>query len=192
MGGKLPNVVGYVDGTLIKIKKPPINQNRRAFMGRKHFAAVNVMITCDRRLYIQNVVARHPGSTHDSHISAFSALRRQMIHINNNMRQCVLLGDSGFALEPWLMPPFARAEEPEENTPEARYNRDLCMDRCHVERAIGCMKERFRAINNERVLHYDPLVNNQVELDVAADGHRVLARGRAVRAHMVQYLEQRR
>ncbi|KAK3907657.1 Putative nuclease [Frankliniella fusca] len=157
MGGRLPNTLGYTDGSLIKIKKPSVDQNRRAFIGRKNFASVNVLFTCDRRLYIQNVVARHPGSTHDSHIFALSALRDQMIHINTNIRNCVLIGDSGFALEPWLIVPFARGDEPEEDTPEARFNKALCFDRCHIERAIGCMKERFRAINNERVLHYDPV-----------------------------------
>ncbi len=56
-----------------------------------------------------------------------------------------LTGDSGFALEPWMIVPFARDEEPEDDSPEARFNVDLVHDRCHVERAIGTLKERFRS-----------------------------------------------
>lgn len=54
------------------------------------------------------------------------------------------LGDSGFAQEPWILTPFAREEEPAENTPEMRFNRDFCRDRCTIERTIGVMKQKFR------------------------------------------------
>lgn len=47
--------------------------------------------TCDRRLYISNIVARYPGATNDSYIFANSALRRIMIELNEEER-CFLLG----------------------------------------------------------------------------------------------------
>lgn len=43
LGGKIPNTIGYTDGTLIKIRnKPSVENNRHAFMGRKSFASINV------------------------------------------------------------------------------------------------------------------------------------------------------
>ncbi|KAK3926724.1 Putative nuclease [Frankliniella fusca] len=159
MGGRLPNVVGYIDGSLIKIMKPSIANNRQAFIGRKSFASMNVLFTCDRRLYVLNVLARYPGATNDSSIYGQSAVRRRMIELQRHV-PCLLLGDSGFPQEPWLMTPYARQEEPEEDAPEARYNADHCSDRNAVERVIGVMKGKWRAINDERVLHYYPVRDN--------------------------------
>lgn len=47
--------------------------------------------TCDKRLYITNIVARYPGATNDSFIFANSALRRKMIELHGE-EQCFLLG----------------------------------------------------------------------------------------------------
>ncbi|KAK3923791.1 Putative nuclease [Frankliniella fusca] len=156
LGGQISNTVAYTDGSLIKIRKPSVANNRLAFMGRKSFASINVQITCDRRMYVNNVLARFPGSTNDSYIFNASALRRRMVELQD-MRRCHLLGDSGYPLEPWMMTPFARDETPEEGTPESRYNKAHCSDRSVVERCIGSMKEVFRAINDERVLHYEAI-----------------------------------
>ena len=60
------------------------------------------------------------------------------------LRSTILEGGSGYALEPWMMVPFARQDQPEENTPEARYNNDHCSDQNCVERAIGVVKNRLR------------------------------------------------
>ncbi|KAK3928031.1 Putative nuclease [Frankliniella fusca] len=154
LGAKIDNTVAYTDGTLIKIRKPSVHNNRLAFMGRKSFASVNVQITCDRRLYINNVLARFAGSTNDSFVFNASALRRRMIELHA-LRRCHLLGDSGYPNEPWMITPFARGERPEEGTPESRFHKAHISDRNCVERCIGVLKEVFRAINDERVLHYD-------------------------------------
>ncbi|KAK3928642.1 Putative nuclease [Frankliniella fusca] len=145
-------------------------------MGRKSFASINVQITCDRRLYINNVLARFAGSTNDSFIFNASALRRRMIELNA-MRRCHLLGDSGYPIEPWMITPFAREERPEEDTPESRFNKVHCSDRNCVERCIGLLKEVFRAINDERVLHYDAVKACRIVVAiVVVHNLRVLAR----------------
>lgn len=58
LGGKLNNVVGYVDGTLVKTKKPSVANNRHAFMGRKGYPCVNVQIVSECDWVIANKVGR--------------------------------------------------------------------------------------------------------------------------------------
>ncbi|XP_034233028.1 putative nuclease HARBI1 [Thrips palmi] len=166
LGGRLPNVVSYTDGTLIKIMKPTLDDNILAYIGRKSYASLNVLVTCDKRLYITNIIARFPGATNDSFIFANSALKRKMIEFNED-EPCFLLGDSGFAQEPWMLTPFDGDDEPQPDTPEMRYNKDFCQERCTVERCIGVMKERYRAINDERVLHYRPHKACQIIVAIA-------------------------
>ncbi|KAK3911468.1 Putative nuclease [Frankliniella fusca] len=66
------------------------------------------------------------------------------------------------------MCPFARNDEPQdEDSPEARFNNDLCSDRSIVERAIGLWKNRWRAVLGERVLRYAPLKVCQISIATA-------------------------
>lgn len=58
LGGQLGNVLGYVDGTLVKTKKPSIANNRHAFMGRKGYPCVNVQIVSGYEWIIVNEVGR--------------------------------------------------------------------------------------------------------------------------------------
>lgn len=62
----LPNVIGAIDCTHIRIKAP--SNDAFAYMNRKNFHSVNVQLICDARCVLLNVVARWPGGTHDSFI----------------------------------------------------------------------------------------------------------------------------
>lgn len=61
-----PNVIGAVDCTHISIKAP--SQDEYVYVNRKHFHSINVQIICDAQMRLTNIVARWPGSTHDSFI----------------------------------------------------------------------------------------------------------------------------
>lgn len=65
----------------------------------------------------------------------------------------MLLGDSGYPLQPWLLTPL---NDPAPNTPEADYNNAHKVTRSTVERCIGVLKYRFRCIMGERKLRYAP------------------------------------
>jgi len=67
-----PNVVGAIDGTHIAIKSPSINEE--AFVNRKGVHTINVQAVCDSEMKITNLVAKWPGSTHDSFIWRTSGL----------------------------------------------------------------------------------------------------------------------
>lgn len=62
----MPGVFGLVDGSLFPIKAPIVDE--RAYVCRKGFHAINVQAVGDHRMVIRHLVARWPGSAHDSFI----------------------------------------------------------------------------------------------------------------------------
>lgn len=70
------NVIGAIDCTHIAVRAPSINES--AFVNRKHFHSINVQIICDANMLFTNVVARWPGSTHDSFIWRNSSVGRRL------------------------------------------------------------------------------------------------------------------
>ncbi|CAJ1057880.1 putative nuclease HARBI1 [Xyrichtys novacula] len=61
-----PNVIGAIDCTHVAIKAPSLDEY--AYVNRKGVHSINVQIICDAQMNLLNIVARWPGSTHDSHI----------------------------------------------------------------------------------------------------------------------------
>jgi len=59
-----PNVIGAIDCTHITIKAP--SQDEFVYVNRKQFHSINVQIICDAQMHLTNIVARWPGSTHDT------------------------------------------------------------------------------------------------------------------------------
>ncbi|KAH7966392.1 hypothetical protein HPB49_015918 [Dermacentor silvarum] len=90
--GKLPGIVGCVDGTLIAIVRPRKMSpaETEAYWSRKGFYALNCMVVCDADLRIVAIDRRMPGSRHDSFVWRHSALRRRLT--------CGLLNDEEFLL----------------------------------------------------------------------------------------------
>ena len=72
-----PNVIGAIDGTLIPIKGPSVDEP--AYVSRKGFHAINVQAVCDARLRLLNIVVKWPGSTHDSYILSNSYWKKCQI-----------------------------------------------------------------------------------------------------------------
>lgn len=66
-----PRVLGLVDGTLINIKSPG-GLDEPLYVSRKGKHSINVQLVCDNEMQILDIVAKWPGSTHDSFIWANS------------------------------------------------------------------------------------------------------------------------
>ncbi|CAG4966662.1 unnamed protein product [Parnassius apollo] len=145
----IPEVLGYIDGTHIKLKKP--TQHEELYVNRKGEHTLNAQMVCDSSLKILNVCARYPGATHDSFIWRFSALQKVMMNLNGEGNTCWLLGDSGYPLEPRLLTPILNAEE---NTPQSRYTNTHIRSRNSIERCFGVLKSRFRRLLSK--MEYEP------------------------------------
>ncbi|XP_062849642.1 putative nuclease HARBI1 [Trichomycterus rosablanca] len=68
----IPGVVGAVDGTLIPIHTPSLLSPN--YICRKGYSALNVQVVCNHQGLFTDIVAKWPGSTHDSFIWANSGV----------------------------------------------------------------------------------------------------------------------
>lgn len=96
--------------------------------------------------------ARYPGSTHDSFIwkSVYGLHHLRQEHDRRPNNGLCMLGDSGYPLQPWLMIPILNPS----TQAEKYYNKMHASTRSKVERCIGLLKIRFRALLGERKLRY--------------------------------------
>ena len=67
-----PNVVGAIDGTHVPIRAPAANED--VFVNRKGVHTINVQAVCDANMVVTDLVAKWPGSSHDSFIWRSSGL----------------------------------------------------------------------------------------------------------------------
>ena len=99
--------------------------------------SLNVQAICDADLKIIDIVARWPGSTHDNYIFNNSAVR--MKFENGSMANLLLLGDSGYPVQSYLMTPLGNPQSAAENL----YNESQIRTRNLIERTFGVLKRRF-------------------------------------------------
>lgn len=69
---QFPNVVGLIDGTHIRVIVP--KNIEYVYVNRKNYHSINVQAVCDHNGAFTNIVAKWPGSTHDSRIFKESQL----------------------------------------------------------------------------------------------------------------------
>ncbi|KAJ8980659.1 hypothetical protein NQ317_017585, partial [Molorchus minor] len=131
-----PRVLGAIDCTHVRIASPG-GDNAETYRNRKGYFSLNVQAVCDSNNKITDIVARWPGSSHDSHIFRNSAIKVRFER--GEFGDAILLGDSGYPLTNYLMTPIAnphtRAEE--------LYNHSHVATRTIIERTFGIWKRRF-------------------------------------------------
>ncbi|RZC35080.1 DDE Tnp 4 and/or Plant tran domain containing protein, partial [Asbolus verrucosus] len=105
-----PRVVGTLDCTHVKIQSP---------------------------VKIRHIIARWPGSLHDSTIFNDSPLPVEFEMGTCNNR--VLIGDSGYPCKPYLLTPILNPS----SASEEAYNQAHILTRNSIERCFGVLKRRF-------------------------------------------------
>ena len=111
-----------------------------AFVNRKQFYSINVQVVCDSDAFISNIVARWPGSTHDSRIFENSNTADKL---RDGVLDGILLGDSGYACRAYLLTPILKPK----NAGEVRYNTAHRRTRCIIERCFGLLKRHFPCLH---------------------------------------------
>ncbi|XP_052805702.1 putative nuclease HARBI1 [Mya arenaria] len=132
-----PNVVGAVDGTHVKIQAPP--DNEADYVNRKGYHSLNVQMVCDANYRITDVIAKWPGSVHDSRMFSEGILCQKL---ETGQIDGLLLGDSGYPCRKYLMTPYANPR----NLSEERFNTALCRTRVLIEQTFGMLKRRFAVL----------------------------------------------
>ncbi|XP_054755070.2 putative nuclease HARBI1 [Lytechinus pictus] len=134
-----PNVVGAIDGTHVRINGVPLGAAEHLFVNRKGFYSINVQLTCNARYEITSISARWPGSTHDSRICRTSVIAQAF---REGALNGLLLGDSGYGLQSWLMTPVPLPR----TRGERRYNQAHSCTRVVIEQVNGQLKSKFRCL----------------------------------------------
>ena len=135
-----PGVVGAIDCTHIKIQSPGGNRSE-LYRNRKGYFSLNIQTVCDATLLIRDIVARWPGSVHDSTIFNNSRLFAEFE--TERIQDCLLLGDSGYPLRRYLLTPFLRPEI----RSQQNYNSAHIRTRNCIERMYGVWKRRFPVLS---------------------------------------------
>ena len=135
-----PSVLGCIDGTQVPILAP--RENEHVYVCRKGYHSLNVQVVCDAKLRFLNIVAKWPGSSHDSFMWRNSNLYNYL-ESRPPADHGWLLGDSGYPLSEFLLTPVMNPT----SAAEQRYNRSHIRTRNTVERSIGLLKTRFRCLH---------------------------------------------
>ncbi|GFX21740.1 nuclease HARBI1 [Trichonephila clavipes] len=138
-----PKVIGALDGTFIRIVSPGGEVAER-FCCRKNYFALNVQTNVDADLVIRNVVARWPGSAHDSTVFNNSAASLSLKK-NELYKDFHLLGDTGYACEKYLLTPFWNPRFlAEARDLELEVNEDDMEDELTIEEFKEILKEEHQ------------------------------------------------
>jgi len=146
----VPGIVGAIDCTHVAIQSPGADDGE-IYRNRKGFFSINVQLVCDCTGYISDVVARWPGSVHDSTIFDNSHIRARFE--TGQMKGC-LVGDGGYACRAYMLTPVINPTSPS----EMAYNNAHAKARNCIERANGMLKRRFPALKYGIRMHVENIL----------------------------------
>lgn len=133
---RFPRVLLAIDCTHVRIQSPGRNQAEQ-FRNRKGYFSINVQMACDSKLKFRDVVARWPGSAHDSTIFSNSSLEAKFNA--GMMGDSLMLDDSGYVVSSYLITPLLEPITAAENI----FNESQIRTRNVIERSFGIWKRRF-------------------------------------------------
>nr|CAH7713995.1 unnamed protein product [Callosobruchus chinensis] len=94
---------GCMDGTHKRLQSPE-GRDADVFRNRKGYFSINTQVVDNKKLKIMDVVTRWPGSVHDQ--TVFNNSRIKARFQNNEFEDNVLLGDSGYANQNFVLTPL--------------------------------------------------------------------------------------
>ena len=137
----LPGVLGLVDGTHIRIQKP--SEDEADYVNRHFYHSINVQAICLPNGRFSDVLARFPGSVHDSRIWKLSQVG---MYVENNFQVGEhILGDSGYMLRQCLLTPYRQPT----SIAHENYNYAHKKTRVLIEQTFGRWKRRFHCLHGE-------------------------------------------
>lgn len=131
---EFPDAIGVIDCTHIRI--PKFKEYGDEYVNRKGFTSINMQATCNAQEIFTSIDCQWPGSVHDNRIFKNSNIYN---FLKNTAEECVLLGDDGYSISPWLMTPWRNPVTPAQQ----HYNNIFCRERVTIERCFGQLKARF-------------------------------------------------
>ncbi|KIH66591.1 transposase, IS4 family [Ancylostoma duodenale] len=141
---KFTNVVGCVNGCLIRIQRP-INHGNHYFC-RKACCAVNMVAVVNARARSTYINCGFAGRHHDSFTWRNSSACQEFKE-GRARPGYGLSGDAGFANSSGIMTPYRKGAQSARRT-KKNSNKEHAKCRSVVEQAFGALKRRFWVLNN--------------------------------------------
>ena len=148
---RLPNIVGAIDGTHIKIVAP--RDSAVDYFSRNQQHDFIIQAVADGKGLFLDFAAGYPGSIHDARVYRNSSLylrasngdilKEPVERIGITDIQPYLVGDSAYPISPWLMKPYPEATR---DPGEITFNKELSSARVTIECAFGRLKSRWRIL----------------------------------------------
>ncbi|KAJ1118754.1 hypothetical protein NDU88_006941 [Pleurodeles waltl] len=107
----------------------------------KHTHSINVQAIVNHQGLITNIVAKYPGSVHDSFIFRHCTINQHFQDGRYGNR--LLVADQGYGIQQWIMTPFGNPSTAAERAYHEAHRRTATI----VERTFGILKSRFRCLN---------------------------------------------
>ena len=137
---RFPRVIECIDCTHIRLQSPG-GGDAEFFRNRKGYFSLNVQAICNANLEFMDLVARWPGSTHDSTIFNYSRVKSRLD--SGEFKKSYILGDSGYALSSYMLTPVSSPR----TQAESLFNESQIRTRNTIERAFGVLKRRFPVLS---------------------------------------------
>ena len=148
---QLPNKVGVIDGTHIRINAP--FQSAVDYFSRYQQHDFGIQAVADGNLLFLDFSVGYSESMHDPRILRNSTLYERaeqgdilsapVVDVAGHEIGPFLLGDSAYPISLWLQKPFPEATR---DRSEIHFNRELSSARVKRECAFGCLKSRWRIL----------------------------------------------
>ncbi|XP_066585492.1 uncharacterized protein [Prorops nasuta] len=136
-------VIGCIDGSHIKIKRPKHNSN--SYVNRKGYHSLLLQGICDHQKLFIDVYAGEVGSLHDYTLYKRSDIYKDLKNgqapiFNENY----LLGDLAYKLSPMLIVGFK--DNGHLTNTQKLFNQTISKIRVKIEHTFGLLKSRFRRL----------------------------------------------
>ena len=143
--------VAAIDCCHIRIKAP--NKNPEDYINRKEYHSIVPQGLVNNRYLFRDIFVGSTGKSYDSRIfkNSYKEYQKRSFLSINMLKQIgnvelspLILGDSAYSLENWLVKPYSDRSNLSPN--EARFNLALSRSRVVIENASGRLKGRFQCI----------------------------------------------
>lgn len=165
---RLPNIVGAIDGTHIKIISP--RDSAVDYFSRNQQHDFIIQAVADGKGLFLDFAAGYPGSLHDARVYRNSSLyqrasnedilKEPVERIGITDIRPYLVGDSAYPISPWLMKPYPEATR---DPGEITFNKELSSARVSIECAFGRLKSRWRILQKR----LDSRITFSVKISIA-------------------------
>lgn len=144
---KLPQCIGYLDGTEIKLAERPC-VDPDSFYSRKQHFSIKAQAVCDYKLKIRHLYVGYPGSVHDSRMFTNSSLSKQPSNFFSGAEW--LAADSAYKLNTTIICPYRKNSNIGNARERAAFNTYFSKYRVRIEHCFALLKERFCSLKELR------------------------------------------